>query len=111
MSYYVITWNDLMQFLENNQNEWDSRYIEKNMLGSEPEWLKEKRKSDIAYFLNRYYNCDDSIKEKVINRILEVCTKKEILDVLNERYSGFLASSLTDEQYNTLKKEITNYLN
>ena len=32
-SYYVVTWNDLMEFLENNQNEWDSRLIEKNMLG------------------------------------------------------------------------------
>ena len=56
---------------------------------------EEKRKSDIAYFLNRYYNCDDSIKEKVINRILEVCTKKEILNVLNDRYSGFLENALT----------------
>lgn len=43
MSYYVITWNDLMEFLENNQNEWDSRCVEKNMFGIEPEWLKEKR--------------------------------------------------------------------
>ena len=47
MSYYVITWNDLMTFLENNQNEWDSRCVEKNMLGTEPEWLKEKRIRDI----------------------------------------------------------------
>ncbi len=47
MSYYVITWDDLMKFLENNQNEWDSRYVEKNILGTEPEWLKEKRIRDI----------------------------------------------------------------
>ena len=47
MAYYVITWNDLMIFLENNQNEWDSRCIEKNMLGTEPEWLREKRIRDI----------------------------------------------------------------
>lgn len=46
-SYYVITWNDLMKFLENNQNEWDSRCVEKNMLGIEPEWLKTKRIRDI----------------------------------------------------------------
>jgi len=46
MSYYVITWNDLMEFLENNQNEWDSRLVEKNMLGIEPLWLKEKRIRD-----------------------------------------------------------------
>lgn len=47
MTYYVISWNDLMDFLENNQNEWDSRCVEKNMLGIEPEWLKEKRIRDI----------------------------------------------------------------
>lgn len=47
MSYYVVTWNDLMEFLENNQNEWDSRVLEKNMLGTEPEWLKEKRLRDV----------------------------------------------------------------
>lgn len=46
MSYYVITWNDLMEFLEKNQNEWDSRLVEKNMLGIEPEWLKLKRIRD-----------------------------------------------------------------
>ncbi|MBE6152455.1 MAG: hypothetical protein E7165_04005 [Firmicutes bacterium] len=44
---YTITWKDLMEFLENNQNEWDSRNLEKNILGLEPEWLQEKRKKDI----------------------------------------------------------------
>lgn len=46
MAYYVISWNDLMDFLENNQNEWDSRCVEKSVLGIEPEWLKEKRIRD-----------------------------------------------------------------
>ena len=45
--YYVIIWDDLIDFLEKNQNEWDSRYVEKYMLGTEPEWLKEKRSRDI----------------------------------------------------------------
>ena len=46
MSYYTINWKDLMDFLETNQNEWDSINVEKNMLGLEPEWLQEKRKRD-----------------------------------------------------------------
>lgn len=46
MSYYTISWKDLMDFLENNQNEWDSRNVEKNMLGIEPDWLQKKRKRD-----------------------------------------------------------------
>ncbi|MBQ4583794.1 MAG: hypothetical protein IJA94_02780 [Bacilli bacterium] len=45
-SYRYIIWKDLLDFLENNQNEWDSRSLEKNMLGIEPEWLLEKRKRD-----------------------------------------------------------------
>lgn len=46
-SYMTVTWDDLMQFLENNQNEWDSRNVEKNMLGQEPAWLEEKRLKDL----------------------------------------------------------------
>lgn len=46
ITYYVINWEDLLEFLENNQNEWDSRNIEEYMLGPEEEWLQEKRKRD-----------------------------------------------------------------
>ena len=46
MSYYVVTLDDLMEFLENNQNEWDSRCVEEHILGLEPDWLKEKRVRD-----------------------------------------------------------------
>ena len=38
--------NDLYEFLEKNQDSWDSRVLEKNILGIEPDWLKEKRKRD-----------------------------------------------------------------
>jgi len=43
---YVIEWEDLLEFLENNQNEWDSRCVEEHMLGIETEWLKQKRNRD-----------------------------------------------------------------
>lgn len=45
-SYRYVEIKDLYQFLEKNQNIWDSRNLEKNILGAEPEWLKEKRKLD-----------------------------------------------------------------
>lgn len=35
--YYVITWKDLLTFLEENQNEWDSRDVDIYMLGPETE--------------------------------------------------------------------------
>ena len=37
---------DLFEFLEYNQADFDARYLEENILGKEPNWLKEKRKRD-----------------------------------------------------------------
>lgn len=45
-SYRYVEIKDLYEFLEENQNIWDSRNLEKNILGAEPEWLKEKRIRD-----------------------------------------------------------------
>ncbi|MEG1597052.1 MAG: hypothetical protein RR359_02105 [Bacilli bacterium] len=45
-SYTIVTIADLYNFLECNQSIWDSRTLEKNILGKEPEWLLEKRKKD-----------------------------------------------------------------
>lgn len=45
-SYRYVEIKDLYEFLEENQNIWDSRNLEKNILGVEPDWLKEKRKLD-----------------------------------------------------------------
>lgn len=45
-SYRYVEIKDLYEFLEANQNIWDSRNLDKNILGAEPEWLKEKRKLD-----------------------------------------------------------------
>ncbi len=44
--YSYVQIKDLYEFLEANQNIWDSRNLEKNILGVEPEWLKEKRIKD-----------------------------------------------------------------
>lgn len=45
-SYYIVEWDDLLDFLEKNQNEWDSRNVEIYMLGQESDWLVQKRKRD-----------------------------------------------------------------
>lgn len=45
-SYRYVEIKDLYEFLEANQNIWDSRNLEKNILGIEPNWLVEKRKRD-----------------------------------------------------------------
>ena len=45
-SYYVIEWKDLLDFLEKNQDEWDSRKVDLYMLGQETDWLVAKRRKD-----------------------------------------------------------------
>lgn len=61
--YYYVTWKELWRFLEENQNEWDSRYLDKNILPKEPEWLIEKRERDLTSnpLLYRYWS-DEEIK-------------------------------------------------
>ena len=46
-NYRYVEIKDLYEFLEKNQNIWDSRNLEKSILGTEPEWLEEKRRLDI----------------------------------------------------------------
>lgn len=45
-TYSYVEIKDLYEFLEKNPNIWDSRNLEKNILGLEPDWLKEKRIKD-----------------------------------------------------------------
>lgn len=45
--YYCIDIDELMLFLKEYQDLWDSRNLEKNILGNEPDWLLQKRKNDI----------------------------------------------------------------
>jgi hypothetical protein len=46
MSYMAVTWGNLIDFLKENQDDWDSKDLDKNMLGLEPDWLKAKRIKD-----------------------------------------------------------------
>lgn len=45
-SYYTISLDNLVDFLEKNQEKWDSRLVDPYVLGCEPEWLQEKRRKD-----------------------------------------------------------------
>lgn len=64
-SYQYVEIKDLYEFLENNQNIWDSRYLEKNILGKEPEWLQEKRKSDKDMPVG-YFGLDNLTKQQLL---------------------------------------------
>jgi len=76
-SYLYIEIKDLYDFLENNQNIWDSRYLEKNILGIEPEWLIKKRKDDEGMPLN-CFRIDNLIKQQLINENLFYLEESEL---------------------------------
>ena len=48
LKFKVIRLEDLMKWLKNNPEAWDSRKVKPYALGTEPEWLKEKRAADNA---------------------------------------------------------------
>jgi hypothetical protein len=43
---HMINFHDLLKWIKDNQDKWDSRRVELFALGSESEWLKEKRRRD-----------------------------------------------------------------
>ena len=48
LQFRVIRHEDLMEWLRNNPEAWDSRKVRPYALGTEPDWLKEKRAADNA---------------------------------------------------------------
>lgn len=82
-SYYAITIEKLLVFLENNQNEWDSRNVEKYILGSEPEWLVEKRKRDLIEnpLWYRRWTAEEIQKLQLLKRLNK--SNEEIASAIN----------------------------
>lgn len=76
-SPWRIGYDNLINFLKNNQDLWDSRNMELYALGHEPKWLIEKRRTDMSMpgmhkqkwteredsLLISYYNMDRSIED------------------------------------------------
>lgn len=52
--FWMIKHIDMLNWLENNQEKFDSRKIDFYALGSEPEWLQDKRKRDKRLPRNRF---------------------------------------------------------
>ena len=85
-SYMYVEIAELFNFLEANQNIWDSRNLEVDILGKEPAWLKEKRKSDInkpeiielelmkqsLILAGKYYLKEENIEEQGFQKIIEI---------------------------------------
>ena len=78
--YRVVTIEDLYDFLERNQDKWDSKNLEPKILGPEPEWLKLKRKLDYINIGDKPLSIDEI---KLLGTLIFQNTSlKEISDIL-----------------------------
>lgn len=92
-SYYYVIWEDLIKFLEDNQNEWDSRNVEMYMLGPESGWLAEKRKRDALENPLWYRKWSDEEIAKAEYLLLLGKDYSEIAEIL-DRTEGAVAETL-----------------
>ena len=51
---YLVKVENLLKFMKENQDLWDSRKLEPFIFGKEPKWLKEKRKFDKTQPKNKF---------------------------------------------------------
>ena len=86
VSYKVVDIDDLFAFLENYQHFFDSRVLEKNILGKEPEWLLRKRELDAK--------SDNPVVSNSITKEQLIAYRKQLLTEEN----------VTEKQY--VKKKI-----
>ena len=64
--FSYITIADLYEFLENNQDIWDARLVERNLFGIEPEWLKKKRAEDWYNRRESHYGIKNLTRQQLI---------------------------------------------
>lgn len=99
-SYFYVEINDLLEFLEKNQNIWDSRVLEKNILGKEPDWLKQKRITDKDVPIGQF-RLESLTKQQLLLEKKILLNQKEILDEIN----------LDEEYFKNLNKERKDIIN
>ena len=97
-SYYGITVENLLDFLERNQYEWDSRNLEEEIFGVEPDWLLDKRKRDKLENPLWYRRWSDS-DIKTAEQLFKIKkTYKEIAEIV-DRSEWSVANLLRDLGY------------
>ena len=80
---WFISLDGLMKWLEKNKDKWDSRKVELYALCLEPQWLKDKRKSDMNLPEKHHQKWTSEEEIKVINYYKFGKTHKEIGSILN----------------------------
>ena len=101
-AYYLVSYNNLISVLQNNPYEWDSRTVEKGLLGPETVWIEIKRRWDEENNPLFYRRWTDEELLIAIKMIEENYSYKEIAKEIN-RSDKAVAYMLRSLGYN-LKK-------
>jgi hypothetical protein len=85
---WYVKFDDFMEWLENNQDIWDASRVKEFDLGTEPDWLRKKRRED----KNKHYKSDHWTPEEDRQLLYMFYTKqmthKAIGQVLNRSEKG-----------------------
>jgi biotin operon repressor/transposase len=88
MSMWFISLENLMKWLKNNQDKWNSRRVELYALGTEPQWLKDKRKQDLKLPKRQRQKWTKEEISKLITYYTQGKTRKEIGKLLGRTEDG-----------------------
>lgn len=88
MPMWRICIDDLTEWLEQNQDKWDSRKVELYALGQEPEWMKEKRRADMKLPIQRFQKWTKKEEQLLMEYYRIGKSKKEIGHILGRTESG-----------------------
>lgn len=78
LEMWQIKMTDLVKWLKENQDKWDSRKVELYALGAEPDWLQKKRKMDVEIPPNRFQKWSEHDEKLLISWYKNGMTQKEI---------------------------------
>lgn len=94
--YYLISYDNLMEFLKNNPYEWDSRDINLDLLGINNTWIKDKQKWDEKNNPLFYRRWTDEEILTAIDMLNNGSDYKEIAISINrsDRAVGYMLRSL-----------------
>lgn len=89
LQFKYVNIDDLLEWLKNNQDKWNSTRLEEYGLGVEPQWLKEKRKTDVDIPKRKSYKWTKQEDQKLILYYKQgKLTYKQIGEKLNRSESA-----------------------
>ena len=88
---WLINFDDLLEWLKDNQHKWDSSKVELYALGKEEEWLKEKRKKDHSNQVKKHYRWTRQEDSIALSMWKLGYTKRQIAERVNRSYEAVVS--------------------